>query len=517
MKRFVFLSLSLLLLLILIPGCITFQTSPSEPTPPVGTPPVIIAFSNNPSTINAGDTSTLMWNVTGANSVSIDQGIGQVAVAGTSVVSPAVSTTYTITASNSNGSVTAQVTVTIGPGSLPVIVSFTSTPSTISSGQYSHLAYIIQGDTTSVTIDQGVGTASTWGVNVYPAITTTYTLTATNSAGSATRAVTVTVSGTGGVPVINSFTGSPLAITAGNQSTLSWAITGATSVSINQGVGTVNATSGSHQVSPNTTTAYTLTATNAAGSSTSQITVTVGVAGQPVINSFTANPITINAGQTSTLTWNIINATSASINQGINIVNATSGTYTVTPAATITYILTATNSAGSVTATATVTVSGTNVPVINNFTANPTTVTSGGASTLSWSVTGATAVSIDQGIGTVVTSGTSTVNPIATTMYTLTASNSYGSVTAQVTVIIGTGNLPVIVSFTATPSTISSGQSSILKCIIQGDLTSVTIDQGVGAASPWGVNVYPATTTTYTLTATNSAGSVTRTVTVTVQ
>jgi len=111
MKKTAFLSLSLLLLLVFIPGCITFQlppsapTPPTPPTPPVGTPPVIIAFSNNPSTINAGDTSTLIWNVTGANSVSIDQGIGQVDVAGTRVVSPGKSTVYTLSAANAAGTV----------------------------------------------------------------------------------------------------------------------------------------------------------------------------------------------------------------------------------------------------------------------------------------------------------------------------------------------------------------------------------------------------------------------------
>jgi len=111
MKKTAFLSLSLLLLLVFIPGCITFQlppsapTPPTPPTPPVGTPPVIVAFGNNPSTINAGGTSTLLWNVTGANSVSIDQGIGQVDVTGTRVVSPAKSTVYTISATNSAGTV----------------------------------------------------------------------------------------------------------------------------------------------------------------------------------------------------------------------------------------------------------------------------------------------------------------------------------------------------------------------------------------------------------------------------
>ncbi len=103
MKKIVVLSLSLLLLLILIPGCITFQTPPSATTPPVGTPPVIIVFSTNPPTISAGGTSTLLWNVTGASSVSIDQGIGQVDIAGSRAVSPARSTVYTISATNSTG------------------------------------------------------------------------------------------------------------------------------------------------------------------------------------------------------------------------------------------------------------------------------------------------------------------------------------------------------------------------------------------------------------------------------
>jgi hypothetical protein len=104
LNKIVILSLSLLLL-ILIPGCFTFQVPSTNPIPPVGTPPVIIAFSNNPATINAGGTSTLLWNVTGATSVSIDNGIGQVDVAGTRVVSPAKSTVYTISATNSNGTV----------------------------------------------------------------------------------------------------------------------------------------------------------------------------------------------------------------------------------------------------------------------------------------------------------------------------------------------------------------------------------------------------------------------------
>ena len=127
MKKLVFISLSLLLLLILIPGCITFQTPVPPATPDPSSqgsgirrrPSVIGTFSSNPSTINSGGTSTLLWNVTGANSVSIDQGIGQVNAAGTRVVSPATSTVYTISATNSAGTVTRSAVTTVNPASLP--------------------------------------------------------------------------------------------------------------------------------------------------------------------------------------------------------------------------------------------------------------------------------------------------------------------------------------------------------------------------------------------------------------
>ena len=135
LKRFVFLSLSLLLLLILIPGCFTFPAPAPNPIPPAGTPPVIIEFSNNPAAINTGGTSTLLWNVTGATSVSIDQGIGQVDVAGTRVVSPATSTVYTISATNSAGTVirSSAIIIVSAPVSPPPttesnpVISFTAT------------------------------------------------------------------------------------------------------------------------------------------------------------------------------------------------------------------------------------------------------------------------------------------------------------------------------------------------------------------------------------------------------
>jgi len=76
-------------------------------------------------------------------------------------------------------------------------------------------------------------------------------------------------------------------------------------------------------------------------------------------------------------------------------------------------------------------------PIINSFLANPTSITVGESSNLSWSVTDATTVTIDQSIGSVASTGTTAVTPATTTTYTLTATNVAGSVTASVTVTVG--------------------------------------------------------------------------------
>jgi hypothetical protein len=100
-----------------------------------------------------------------------------------------------------------------------------------------------------------------------------------------------------------------------------------------------------------------------------------------------------------------------------------------------------------------VTTSSNPVPVISSFTANPSSITSGGSSTLSWSVTSATSLSIS-GVG-IVTGSSISVSPAQTTTYTLTATNSAGSVTAQTTLTV---TVVPVVSITISPTTIALGQ-----------------------------------------------------------
>ena len=63
----------------------------------------------------AGQQSTLTWLVQGATSVSISNGVGNVATTGSTTVSPTTTTTYTLTAVGPSGNVTATTTVTVGP------------------------------------------------------------------------------------------------------------------------------------------------------------------------------------------------------------------------------------------------------------------------------------------------------------------------------------------------------------------------------------------------------------------
>jgi hypothetical protein len=247
----------------------------------------------------------------------------------------------------------------------------------------------------------------------------------------------------GQTPTIESFDASPLTIAAGQSSTLTWSVSGASTVSIDHGIGDV-ALSGSRIVSPTSTTVYTLTASGSNGKSviaTAEVTVSTAptpTGDTPVISSFTSDPPAISYGNAVTLRWEVSGATSVSIEPGVGTV-ALSGSTSVSPSADTTYKLVASNAAGTATATVLVSVTGgspAEPPVINEFKFTPSTIHPGESSTLSWDVTGATSVVLDRGIGSVAATGSRTVSVLATTNYTLTASNAYGTVSLVVPLLV---------------------------------------------------------------------------------
>lgn len=85
-----------------------------------GQTPVIESFSVDSPIINVGDTATLSWEVTNFDSLAINGAAvenGEVEI----LVSPLVTTIYTLSATNTAGSSSAQVTVAVqdAPGLIP--------------------------------------------------------------------------------------------------------------------------------------------------------------------------------------------------------------------------------------------------------------------------------------------------------------------------------------------------------------------------------------------------------------
>ena len=150
-------------------------------------------------------------------------------------------------------------------------------------------------------------------------------------------------------------------------------------------------------------------------------------------------------GESATLNYAAINATSVSIDNGIGNVGNTSGSVVVSPTTGTNYTVTATGPSGSTSCTIAVSVTPGQVPRIVRFSAIPTTINSGQTSTLLWLVENAATVSITT-LGNVSMNGTQDVSPAATTTYILTATNPTGSVTAQATVNVNVIPLPVITS-----------------------------------------------------------------------
>ena len=99
-------------------------------------------------------------------------------------------------------------------------------------------------------------------------------------------------------PSIDSYTANPSAIIRGQNSTLSWTTSNATSASINS-VGNV-AVDGSAVVSPQSTTSYTLTATGFGQTATRSITVIVYI---PPIITLSLSRNSITSGECTNLSW----------------------------------------------------------------------------------------------------------------------------------------------------------------------------------------------------------------------
>jgi len=357
MKKYIPLFL-LCLLVIAGPACVALA-------------PSIVTFDASPAVITAGQSTTLVWNVSGAGSASINQGLGTVSAAGSQVVYPTSTTVYTLTASNITGTINKSIIVTVNPQ--PIVIDISANPSVIMSGSSAALIWNVTG-ATSASLDQGIGTVSPSGSQlVSPTATTTYTLTASGPAGTISKSVVLTVN----APIVAVFNADPNVIAVGQLSNLHWDVTGATSVTIDQGVGPVQPV-GDKVVYPYYTTTYTLTASSICCSVSKTAVLTVG-------NYYPYQlPYGYPYGYPNQYPYNY----------GYPYIHG---------------------------------------PFIDIFNISPGIISAGGNAVLTWYVTGANTV-IVSGLGAVPSSGSANVTPLQTTMYTITATNSYGTTTANVTV-----------------------------------------------------------------------------------
>jgi hypothetical protein len=299
MKKLFFLVLSLLLLL--IPGCITYKIAPPtsapivSPTPITQTenqtvvPPSVVNFVATPETITAGQNTNLIWVVTGAESVTIEPGLGKMAPSGTFIISPTDTTVYTLIATGRADNISKSVRVIVNPivkieepvvkppepvsdnksdaCLVPVDVSLYVFPDQVALGeQRALLRWSVKG-VDKVYIVPDIGEVAAEGnYGIMPRTTTTYTLTAETESCVVNKSVTIVVTGTfvppDSGPVVELFNVTP-SIYSGESGTLQWRVKGATTVTIDHGIGVV-ASTGSMAVSPKENTTYAMTVANGA-------------------------------------------------------------------------------------------------------------------------------------------------------------------------------------------------------------------------------------------------------------
>lgn len=379
-----------------------------------GTASVQVTVINNPTPLISGNNSVCTGTGTtltasGGGTYAWDNGATTTSI----TVSPAVQTTYTVTANTSGCTGQTTVVVSITPPPNPTITGTTA---------------ICNGGSTTLTATAG-GTytwsngATTTAITVSPVSTTTYTvIVTTGCSASATVAVTVQAN------LVPSITGTTT-ICNGASTTLS--TSGGGTYLWNDGT-----TNSSITVSPTTNTTYSVTVTNGTCSGTAVQPVTVNqnpspaIAGNKTICSGNSTTLTANAG--GTYSWNTT-ATTASI--------------TVNPLSNTTYTVIVTTLGCTGSATAGVTVN----PVPNPSLTGTNSICSGQSTILTSSTAGPYSWNTGE------TTNTITVSPNTTTTYSVsvTQNNCTGTSVITVTVIP-----PVTASITG--NDICAGQNTTL-------------------------------------------------------
>ncbi len=530
------------------PADLTYETNPAIYT--LGEP------ITNDAPSNTGGTATL-YAISPALPPGLELDMTTGIISGApAVLSPEVS--YTVTATNTGGSATATLSITVNdvpPSGLvystnPAVyaagIPITANVPSVSGGAVTSWA-IAPAPPTGLAFSTSTGILS--GTPTIIAPSQNYQITATNSGGLTTTTLSIAVNVA--PPAGLTYSANPAVYMVGQPianntpSSTGGAIASyAISPALPAGLG-FNTTTGVVSGTPTAVTAassYTVTATNASGSTTTTLTITIGAAAAPKNLSYSANPAVFTKGSvitndTPTVTgtvssWSIAPALPAGLTFSATT-GIVSGAPTVLSAAT-SYTVTASNSAGSTTATVTLTVkdvppsgiaysSNPAVFVINQPITNDTPANLGGT-VVSWAISPALPTGLSFSTTTGIVSGTPTVTSSATG-HTVTATNTGGSATVTLTITVN--NVPPTgLSYSLNPAVYSVGTAitSNVPTVGGGPVTSWSIVPALPAGLSFnattgvisGTPTTPTTLATYTVTASNSAGSTQAVLTITV-
>ncbi|EMM82346.1 PF07603 family protein [Leptospira interrogans str. 2006001854] len=464
-------------------------------------------------------------------------------------------TNYTITASNLSQSKSATIVITVNANP-PAALNFATPTFTFTAGAMPGFAPIVPnytGTITNCTSDIPLPTGLSLGttncsLSGSPSTTqgpTNYTITASNAFGSTSTIITITVNIA--PPSALNYAGSPFVFTqdatiAAIHPTYTGTVTACNSdIPLPAGL-TLGTTTCVISGTPNTiqpATHYNITASNASGSISFPITITVNLA-PPSALSYAGTPFTFTQGATITTATPSVTGTVTSCNSDIPLpaglgINGTtcaiSGTPTTTQSAT-NYTITASNAYGSTNTTISIRVN-LAPPSALSYAGTPFTFTQGATiTTATPSVTGTVTscnsdIPLPAGLGingtTCAISGTPTTTQSATN-YTITASNAYGSTNTTISIRVNLAP-PSALSYAGTPFTFTQGATiTTATPSVTGTVTSCNSDiplpAGLGInGTTCAISGTPTTTqsaTNYTITASNAYGSTNTTISITV-
>ena len=421
------------------------------------TPSVTLTSSPN-SSICAGASATLSAN--GASSYSWSSGAGTSSI----IVSPSITTVYTVTGTSLGCSDTQTTSVAVGPSTI-ILVLNASSPSLCAGGNSS----ITVNGASTYTWSSGSNSQS---FAVTPSLTTTYSVTGSNAGCNAFGAITITVIP---IPTLTLVSSPGNTICTGATATIS--VIGANNYTWSTG-----SNSNSVLVTPSVNTVYSVTGSNSGCISTESITISTGAISLPI--TIVSSPSTICIGLSTTIT-----ASGASTYSWSNGSNASF--IVVNPTVSSTYSVVGANGFCSGTNSANITVSALPILTITALPAGP--ICAGANATLN--VIGATTYSWNNGSS----SNPLVVSPTVTTVYTVTGDNNGCANTQTIAVTVGAGSIAVAI--TPNSSSLCLGGSTT---IFASGASSYTWSNGSNLNS---IIVSPTVTTTYSIVGTNGVCS----------